>query len=129
MKKENITFNKRRCDLLNRITKEKKERKKLSPSLPHDELLDYLYSLDENGRLDLSLGLVRSNKVRPEVRQYVEDNLLRSSMVHSSDCLDADVALENVTPFSMQYGLERDVVSASILNRFNSYVKKHKDVE
>lgn len=119
-------FNNRRLQVV-KSTFSKKEKE--DPSSSHDELINFLYSKDSRGRLDLSLGLVLSGKVRPEVRQYVEDNLLRSSMVSGSSCNDPDIALENVVPFSMQYGNERDFVSRQMLDRFSSYVKKNKSVE
>lgn len=120
------TLKKRRKEVVERNNKESV---KHSPSsLPHDEIFDLLYKFDSHGRLDLSLGLVMSEKCRPEVRQYVEDHLLRSSMVPSSSCYDPDVALENVTPFCLQYGAERDLVAQRQLDKFKEYIEKNKDV-
>lgn len=98
-------------------------------SIPVDDIIKCLYEKDELGRIDLSLASMMQRVDRPEFGRYVEGNLLRSSMVQGSHCQDPDVALEGIVPFHLQYGAERQVVAQSVMDKFKSYIEKHKDVE
>lgn len=108
--------------------REEAEKNKTSPSSAFDnELFSLLYSRDEKGCLDISLGYVLGGNAPVELQQYVSKNLLQSSRCPRSDCHDVDVALENIVPFDMQFGRERDFVTKSVLDRFNTLVGKKSD--
>lgn len=95
----------------------------IKDNTPVDEISNLLYSLDERGRLDLSLGRFMSQKERPEIREYIQSHIMRSSSFPQSNCYDADVCLENITPFCMQYGLERNTIANQVLDKIKSFVE------
>lgn len=120
----NVTIAQRRAQVVN--DKSEEEEFEFFP-LPIDNVLEVMYTPDSQGRLDLSLGLLMSDNSRPELRQYAEQRLLRSDKVSPSDCKDVDVALENVIPFSLQYGEERQYVARSALDKLKNFVTPNKD--
>lgn len=121
----NVTIAQRRAQVVN--DKSEEEEFEFFP-LPIDNMLEVIYTPDSQGRLDLSLGLLMSDNSRPELRQYAEQRLLRSDKVQPSDCHDVDIALDNVVPFSLQYGEERQFVARSTLDRFNKLITPKKKV-
>ena len=87
-----------------------------------DNILTPLFEC-EKGLSDSSLGYVFSGSTRPEVQQYVDKVLLHSPNVNTYE--DVDTCLEQIVPFSMQFGDER----VAVANGFIDYLKKTKNVE
>lgn len=93
----------------------------------NDEIFGILYSPQENGLPDLSLGLVFSGKARPEVQQYADNMLLQTPS--QGQYMTADEAIEFTPRVDLQFGREREVYMQKVAKQFQKYMKKHENVE
>lgn len=87
-----------------------------------DQLISVLYAPSEaTGFPDTSLGAFLGDKARPEVKAFIEQNILTSPSNDGSP--DVDAALDTIIPRKAQYGNEIE----PYMNQLRNFVQSERD--